>query len=81
MAILRVCAVHDSKAESFQQPVTVVALGVAHRGFADEMSENKHRADYILYHVADYNTADGSFSSIVPPKLVVSGADILPKEA
>lgn len=81
MAILKVCSVYDEKAEAFMNPFCVPALGVATRDFTDTMTDKeskqaRYRSDFKLYHVADWNTDDASFVSVIPPRLILSGSDI-----
>lgn len=81
MAKLRVCSVYDSKAETFNNPFYVVALGVASRNFMDSFkgegaSMAPHRGDFILYHVADFDSNDGSFVSVIPPAMIMKGAEV-----
>lgn len=79
MATLRACSIFDEKAESFNPPVFVPAVGLAARGFQDEMQKPesfKHRGDFKLYHVGDFDTVSGAFESIMPPRLVLNGSDI-----
>ena len=82
MATLFVCAAYDSKAESFSNPFYVPALGVATRDFTDAFTApdskmGKHKDDFMLYHVATFDTSTGSFESVIPPRLILKGADIL----
>jgi len=81
MAILKVCSVYDSKAEAYNPPAFVPAIGLASRDFvdaltADDAKMSKHKGDFDLYHVADFDTDSGSFQSVIPPRLVMKGADI-----
>lgn len=81
MAILRVCSVYDSKAEAFNPPAFVPAIGIASRDFVDAFTSDdakmsKHRDDFSLYHVADFDTSSGQFESVIPPRLIMKGADI-----
>ena len=81
MAILRVCSIYDSKAEAYMNPMFVPAIGIASRDFIDAFTSSdnkmsKHRSDFILYEVASFDTSNGSFESVVPPRLVFKGSDI-----
>lgn len=81
MAILRVCSIYDSKAEAFMSPAFVPAIGIASRDFVDaftgpEAKMAKHKDDFILYHVADWDTASALFTPVVPPRMVMKGADV-----
>lgn len=81
MAIMKVCSVYDVKAEAFMPPQFVPAVGIATRDFTDAFTGEgakmaKHKADFDLYHVADFDTGDGHFESVIPPKLVIKGSDV-----
>jgi len=81
MAILKVCSVYDSKAEAYNPPIFVPAVGLASRDFVDALTSDdsnmaKHKGDFDLYHVAEFDTDSASFDSIVPPRLILKGADI-----
>lgn len=81
MAILRVCSVYDIKAEAYNPPAFVPAIGLASRDFVDAFTStdskmSKHKDDFMLYHVADFDSNSGSFESIIPPRLVFKGSDI-----
>lgn len=81
MAILKVCSVYDAKAEAYNPPAFVPAIGIASRDFVDaftgpEAKMAKHKDDFSLYHVADFDTNSGEFVSVIPPRLVFKGADI-----
>lgn len=81
MAIMKVCSVYDEKAEAYMPPSFVPAIGLASRDFSDALTNAeskmaKYKSDFSLYHVADFDTNAGSFSTIQPPRLVMKGSDI-----
>lgn len=66
MSVIKVVAVRDRKLGAFLRPFTVPSLGVAIRGFQDELNRpdgemHKHPDDYDLYHLADFNEDTGEF--------------------
>lgn len=82
MAIMKMTSVYDSKAESFMAPSTVVAIGVASRDFTDAFTSPdskmaSHKDDFLLYHIGDFDTSTGFIEAVVPPRLVLKGADLI----
>lgn len=70
-----VCAVFDSAAALYGQPVFVPSVGVALRSFIDEVNNKEsamfgHPDDYTLFYVADFDDATGEFS--LPERGLVS---------
>lgn len=79
MAIMKVCSVFDEKAEAFNPPMFVPAVGVAGRDFTNALEDEKlkaHKSDYKLYEVAEFDSNTGAFTSVIPPRLIMSGSDI-----
>lgn len=71
MAKLFVCAIRDQKMDAFMRPFVVPALGVAIRGFSDEVNRkdsdmSKHPEDYALYHLGSFDEDFGQLESLVP---------------
>ena len=66
-----ICAVYDSKAETFGQPAFFQTLGIAERAFLDntkkdEMMKN-HPRDFTLFHLGSYEDSTGFFDSLTAP--------------
>ena len=80
-----VFAVYDSKAEMYQGPVFVPAVGAAIRAFADAVNDpktelSKHPGDYVLYQIAMFNDASGTFENLEPAKHLGIGSDYVRME-
>lgn len=65
-----VCAVRDRQAGVFGQPFFVAAVGMAVRGFSDQVNRvaddnplNKHPEDFELYQLGWYEDEPGEFST------------------
>lgn len=74
-------AVHDSKAETFNQPFYCKTHGEAERNFAqlkaDEKSfVSKYPEDYDLYYVGDYDTNTGKIKALDTPQHIVKAATL-----
>ena len=63
-------AVYDSKAEAYLAPFTAGTYGIAERMFSDLVNQNghqfnRHPADYTLYVIGTFDTANAELSSKV----------------
>lgn len=78
-----VCAVRDRATVSFGNPIFVVALGEAHRSFADEVNRdgspfNAHPEDYDLYELGSFDDATGRIVMLDDgPRQVAIGKDLV----
>lgn len=77
----KICSVHDSKMEEYGQPFFVAALGLAVRSFGDECKRvdannnmSKHPEDFTLYHLGEFDSESGDFSSQAP-RIIAQGRD------
>lgn len=64
MAIMKVYAVRDIKADLFKPPFTCATNGVALRAFADACNDKQsdlgvHPEDYELFHVGEFDDSQG----------------------
>lgn len=81
MAILQVVSVYDAAVTAFGRPVFVPAVGVAVRGFGDEVNRpdggdmSKHPSDFTLYHLGHFDDATGQFSLLPMPERLANGAN------
>lgn len=71
-----VCAVRDSAAGVFGQPIFVPSLGVANRSFADEVNRvdannqlNVHPEDFELFHLGEFDDVEGVLTPRKPVSL------------
>lgn len=68
---MQIVAVRDIKANVYAQPMFVGSLGAAIRSFGDECQREdnnnvlyKHPEDFELWHLGEYDDADGSFYTV-----------------
>lgn len=72
--MLKVFAVHDSKAEAFLRPFTTLTRGQAIRGFSDAVNDkghefNKHPDDYTLFQIGEFDEQSGILVAGTPETL------------
>lgn len=72
----KILAVKDRAIDAFLQPFFTPALGAGIRAFQDEISNeqspmHKHPDDYDLYHLGEFDTSTGEFSTIQPQQIAV----------
>lgn len=77
---LNIVSIRDRKLDAFGAPATVIALGVAIRGFQDAIQDKttefaKHPEDYELFHIATWDDATGRFTNLEAPKSISIGQD------
>lgn len=82
MAILQVVSVFDSAMQAHGRPLFVPALGIAVRGFTDEVNRDAsdnamhvHPEDFELVHLADFDEETGTFSQ-VPRRVLLRGKEV-----
>jgi len=82
---LNIFAVRDQATDQFGNPMFLVSTGQAIRSFGDEINNkesnnllNKHPEDYALYHLGEYDTDTGTFTTQAP-KQVAIGKDLTVK--
>lgn len=77
-----VCAMFDRKAGVYGQPIVVASVGVAVRGFTDQVNGvdstvNKHPEDFDLYQLGWYDDVEGKFYNYENSAcLVVTGSSV-----
>lgn len=83
--LYQVLAVRDRTADVFGVPMFQVSIGVAIRGFADEVNRvhennmlNRHPEDFDLYHLGTYEDGQGRFDC-GEPRQVAIGKDCIRK--
>lgn len=79
-----VCAVFDKAAECFGRPFFAGSVGLAVRGFSDEVNRrspdnpmSQHPADFVLYHLGSFNDAEGTFELFPRPERLQLGTNVL----
>ena len=75
-------AIHDNKASFFMTPWPCRNVGIARREFAGacanpETAMGKFPADFVLYHVGEYDDHDASVKSLTLPVRICDGVEIL----
>lgn len=78
--VLVMCAVKDRAMDAFMQPFAVPAVGLAVRGFRDEVCKagtamNGHPDDYDLYKVGEFDDGKGQMLTCEAPTLLIRGKD------
>lgn len=74
MAKQIVFGIYDTKAESYLPPFTAPAVGLGIRIFTDACTDpsspiSKHKSDYRLYRIGEFDDSDGSIVSAIPTVL------------
>lgn len=69
---LYIFSIFDSKAETFNSPIFLPAIGQARRTFGDQVNDkespfNKHPGDYTLFHIGEYETDTGLLTPLTTP--------------
>lgn len=77
---LIICAIRDSALGAYK-PFVISSVGVATRGFADEVNSDKselskHPEDYELYHVANFDEETAFVEVLERPVLLSRGKDV-----
>lgn len=80
--MMKVFAVRDAKADAFGGLTVVSTKGLALRGFADAVADersefSKYPDDYMLYELGTYDPNSGELTSHRVPELVVSARSIV----
>lgn len=78
-----VCAIRDKAAGVFGQPFCVPAIGLAIRGFTDQVNRSaadnplwNHPQDFDLYELGTYEDESGKFESALDlPRVIMRGLD------
>lgn len=79
---LQVLSVFDAAAEAFSKPVFVNTIGLAVRGFTQEVNNpqngdlNKFPHQFILYKLGEWDDANGRFEEKVPPEQICTAESV-----
>jgi hypothetical protein len=75
---LIICSVRDTAADAFGRPYFVPSQGVALRAFTDEVNRenddnplHKHRKDFALYELGEYDDNTAQIVCHDQPKLLI----------
>lgn len=83
---LEIVAIFDQALGAFTRPAFVPSLGVAVRGFQDEVNRAdgemmRHPNDYSLHHLGVYDDTTGQFELLdVPLRLATAKSVLIVKE-
>lgn len=77
-------SVHDVKAEAFLRPFFVPTHGLAMRSFENEVKNPdspmyQNAEDYTLFQLGEFDDDTGKFETLMAPKSVLSGVQVLAK--
>lgn len=77
--IVKIFAIHDSKAKNFGPPFTYLTIDQALRGFEDAVNRpgilQDHPNDFTLYEIGTYDDSDSSLLSLTPIRLLAVGSE------
>lgn len=81
MQALQMFSVYDAKAEAFGQPFYAANKGAGIRTFSDACADpnsmlNKHRSDFSLFHVGEFDIASGQVVGLTAPVQVITALEI-----
>lgn len=83
---LQIFSVRDIKISSFNQPNFAPSIGAAIRAFADEVNRkddnnilNRHPEDFEMYHLGEFDTDTGVFSSVTPRQIALASEHLFNK--
>lgn len=84
--IVHLYSIYDKVADVFNKPFQEINDQAAIRGFTDAIAEEKHKNDYVLYLIADFDNTNGSVHESSGdgkcdyPKKLMTGFDINQKQ-
>lgn len=78
--MIKAFSVRDKKAEGFLPPFFRETYGLGERFFKDALDDEKnpmgkHREDFSLYEVGQFDPKTGLFEPLNEPKLICQGAN------
>lgn len=78
--VLKVYSVYDEKAQAYHTPYFFPNDGIAQRGFSDVAMDQKteicrHKEDYSLYLIGEYDNTSAVLTPIIPPVLKARASD------
>lgn len=79
--ILGVFSIYDQAVKAFAQPFFSPTKGSAIRAFGDAVRDEKgpfgrHRADYILFFLGEFDDVSGSFRSPAAPEKILLAVEV-----
>jgi len=69
-------AIYDTVSELFNNPFTDINDQSAIRAFTQSVTEQPHKNDYVLYHIAGYDDNSGMITQNKNPVKIKSGIEI-----
>jgi len=81
--LMQIMAVYDSKAEVYNRPFFVEAVGIALRSFMDLLKEGthdfaKHPEDYTLFHLGSFDNKTAKYDLFATPKSLGVAIEFMP---
>ena len=75
-----VCSVYDAQARAYARPYCAISDTVGARMFFEACADpntdlNKYPDDYVLYRIAEFDDAEGTYQNFVPPERICSALD------
>ena len=82
MSKKQIFTVKEVKAEAYLHPFTTRATGEAIRSFSDEANNKTsgigaHPADYILFHLGEFDEISGKITLLDAPHALGNGSDFV----
>ncbi|AZL82679.1 nonstructural protein [Apis mellifera associated microvirus 3] len=83
---LRVFAVYDAKAEVYNAPFFTQTVGLALRGFTDEVRNpdsmlNKHPEDFSLFEIGEFDQLTGAITPLTAPVSIAPALELVRGQA
>jgi len=69
-------AIYDTVSELFNNPFTDINDQSAIRAFTQSVTEQPHKNDYVLYHIAGYDDNSGTITQNKNPVKIKSGLEV-----
>lgn len=80
---LKVFAIYDSAVQAYLQPFYMQSIGAAIRAVLDTASDtnsqwNRHKADFTLFELAEYDDSLGTFTNLHTPNNLGTILSLMP---
>ena len=73
---MKMFSIYDTVAEVFNKPFTEVNNASAIRAFTESLDQVKHKTDYALYRVGEFDEQSGVIKPEETPSKIYTGFDI-----
>lgn len=80
---MKMYAIYDQKAESYNMPFAISTDGLARRAFEDACKDprtdlSRYPGDFSLYNIGLWSETTGEFENVVPPKFIARNNEVVP---